>query len=563
MRNLYGIATAAFLFAGIACSVSAQTGIEVEPEMTAETAVPSELVDLYRDWRGFERATLRDGAPDYSEATMTEKREGLTRLRARLTDIDISDWPVSAQIDYQLVRAEMNGLAFNLDVLRPWQRDPAFYSSVWTDQSDTPAHEGPMHHAPMELWTYRFPLDAAAEEKLAAELRTIPPLLDQARTNLTGNARDLWVSGMRTMQDQRDALVELRTRLTSAETVNAVREAEAATGDFIAWLEAEAPSKSGPSGVGKDNYTWYLRNVHLVPLSWEEELAILERELGRAHANLRLEEHRNRNLPPLSSAANAEEYRARGLASVEKYIDFIGANDILPVKDYMRPALERRIGNFVDPEEQNFFQLAMHRELMTLLTHFYHWWDLEMMREEPHPSPIRQDPLLYNIWDSRAEGMATAMEEMMLHTGLYDDNPRVREIVWIMLAQRAARGIASLYAHANIFDMAEASAYQVRWTPNAWMSPKPDLLAFEQQLYMRQPGYGTSYISGKHQVEKLLGEYADMRGRSFELSEFFEEFKASGLIPVSLIRWEMLGRNDEIEALVESSEPFLNDGAGR
>ena len=41
------------------------------------------------------------------------------------------------------------------------------------------------------------------------------------------------------------------------------------------------------------------------------------------------------------------------------------------------------------------------------------------------------------------------MEEMMMHAGLYDDNPRAREIAWIMLAQRAARGLGSLYAQAT------------------------------------------------------------------------------------------------------------------
>ena len=29
------------------------------------------------------------------------------------------------------------------------------------------------------------------------------------------------------------------------------------------------------SGVGKDNYTWYLQNVHLVPFTWEEEVTIM------------------------------------------------------------------------------------------------------------------------------------------------------------------------------------------------------------------------------------------------------------------------------------------------
>src|SRR3712207_7477568 len=61
----------------------------------------------------------------------------------------------------------------------------------------TPAHEGPTHHAVIELWTYTFPLAAADEARLASELRTIPPLLRQARENLVGNARELWLAGDR------------------------------------------------------------------------------------------------------------------------------------------------------------------------------------------------------------------------------------------------------------------------------------------------------------------------------------------------------------------------------
>ncbi len=523
--------------------------VPAQAQTGESNVMTQQLRTLFAEWRAFERPETRNGAPDYGAAAMARKHRELKVYQARLAAVDATRLSRSDQVDHHLVRAEMNGMDFNIRVLKPWERDPAYYQSVWTDQSDTPSHEGSMHHAPVELWMYDFPLNRAAEAKLIQELQSIRPLLDQAKVNLTGNARDLWVASIKTMSGQAGALRELREKATSASLRKAVDEARMATESFVDWIEARAPSKTGPSGIGKDNYTWYLRNVHLVPLSWEEEVAILKRELGRAHAQLRLEEHRNRNLPPLSSATSAEEYRSRSLASVRKYLQFMRDKEILPVKDYMQPALDRRIGSFVPPDRQNFFQLAMHRELMTLLTHFYHWWDLEMMKVEPHPSPIRRGPLLYNIWDSRAEGMATAMEEMMLHAGLYDDNPRVREIVWIMLAQRAARGLGSLYAHANMFTLKEASDFQVRWTPNAWMSPKPDLLAFEQQLYMRQPGYGSSYVSGKHQIEQLLGEYADMKGKEFKLADFFAELNSAGLIPVSLIRWEITGQDDEVKAL--------------
>ena len=203
----------------------------------------------------------------------------------------------------------MNGLDFNIRVLRPWARDPAFYASVWTYQSDTPAHEGPTHHALVELWRYSLPLTVAGAERLAGELATIPPLLAQARQNLTGNARELWLAGIDNIRDQAAALedLEAETGDEGDELDRAIAAARTASLDFVAWLEEQAPSKTGPSGIGKDHYTWYLQNVHLVPLTWEDEVRLLKHELDRAHASLRLEEHRNRDLPPLRAISSDHE----------------------------------------------------------------------------------------------------------------------------------------------------------------------------------------------------------------------------------------------------------------
>ncbi|MGH6885151.1 MAG: hypothetical protein ACREGK_03645, partial [Geminicoccales bacterium] len=218
---------------------------------------------------------------------------------------------------------------------------------------------------------------------------------------------------------------------------------------------------------------------------------------------------------------------------------------LYPMRANMEPALRAKIGEYVPVETRNFFAIATHYEPLTLYTHFYHWWDLARMRDEPHPSPIRRGPLLYNIWDSRAEGMATAMEELMLNAGLFDDQPRAREIVWIMLAQRAARGLASLYAHANLFDLKQAKAFQVEWTPRGWMRPDLDLLGFEQQLYLRQPGYGTSYVTGKHLIDDTIRLRAQQLGKDFTMYRFFDELNGAGMIPVSMIRWQLTGQEME------------------
>ncbi|MDX2464653.1 MAG: hypothetical protein QNK31_09120, partial [Porticoccus sp.] len=227
-----------------------------------------DLLVLFENWREFETPPLLEGAPDYTAQTTARRHQELKTYQARLMSFDIESWPVGQQVDWHLVRVEMNGMDFNIRVLKPWVRDPAYYTSVWTAQSDTPAHEGPTHHALVELWTYEFPLNAQSEAKLSTELGTIPPLLKQAQANLTGNARELWIGGIQNLRDQQAALVELaaKTKTTGDEFHTALKNAMVATNGFVAWLEAQSTSKTGPSGIGKENYTWQLRNVHLVPL---------------------------------------------------------------------------------------------------------------------------------------------------------------------------------------------------------------------------------------------------------------------------------------------------------
>jgi hypothetical protein len=539
MKTSAGILLSLALFAAVpACAE------EPQPEGYRE------LLQLFEDWRTFERPPLLDGAPDYTAEAFEKRRPVFEGLRARLHDIDPSPWPVELQVDWHLVRAEMNGYDFNVRVLRPWARDPAFYKSVWTYKSDVPAHEGPTHHAVTELWTYDFPLNAEQERRLIADLAVIPPLMRQARGNLTGNARDLWVTGIRDIRRQRETLDGIRAE--SAALEQAIDEARAATDELIAWLEKQAPLKTGPSGIGKENYTWYLQNVHLVPLTWEDEVRLLKRELDRAWSSLKLEEHRNRRLPPLVPAATPEAYDRMAARAASQLMRFLREQEVLTVEDYMEPALRARLGSFVPPERRNFFWIVAHHDPRPLYSHFYHWFELARMESEPHPSPIRQGALLYNIFDSRNEGTATGVEEMFMHAGLYDDTPRARELVWIMLAQRAARGLGSLYAHANEMTMEEAGAVHVEWTPRGWMKAERELLIFEQHLYLRQPGYGTSYVTGKYLLERALADYAkqlEEDGKTFRLREFFDRLNRIDSIPIALGRWEMTGLDDELRAM--------------
>ena len=270
------------------------------------------LVDLFRDWREFEEPPRLNGAPDYTANRFDRDQKSFKKLEERLNRIKIDDWPIPYQVDWHIVRAEMNGYDFNYRILQPWVRDPAYYQTVWEYQSDVPAHEGPTNHATLELWTYQFPVNSDEEKRLTSDLNVIPPLLVQAQKNLTGNAQELWIAGIENIRNQTLSLDKLGKMIqdskTQSELGTALENAQNATEDFIIWLEEQAPTKTGPSGIGKDNYTWYQQNVHLVPLTWEEEVQLLQRELDRAWTSLKLEEQRNKDLPPMVAANTPKEF---------------------------------------------------------------------------------------------------------------------------------------------------------------------------------------------------------------------------------------------------------------
>lgn len=518
-----------------------------------------DLVALFTEWRAFQRPRLVDGVPDYSAGAMAAQHRALPAYQRRLSAIDPRSWPIPQQVDHDVVRAEMNGLDFDHRVLQPWARNPAFYVSVFPSQSDQPAREGPQAYGAIELWTYQFPLTAAAAADLGGRLRIVPPLLERAQANLVGNARDLWSGGIRNLAAQRAELDALATRIagTNPALEADVRRAREATGQFLNWLEQRASAKNEPSGVGIDHYNWYLAGVQLLPYTWQDEVTLMRRELGRAWAALKLTEHRHRRLPPLEPIADAAEYQRRFHAAVTEYLSFLRDQEVVSIKDYMDAALRARIGPFqpaAGPRE--FFDEVHYRDPEIMRTHDYHWIDLARMAREPHASPMRRAPLLYNIFDTRTEGLATGIEEMMMYAGAFDARPRARELIYVLVAERAARALGELMVHANRFTLDQAVQFTASQTPRGWLRADGATDFFEQFLYLQQPGYGTSYVIGKFEVEKLLTRRAQQLGGQFTLKRFMDELNGAGLIPLSLIRWELTGeRGEAAEAAAPSQEP--------
>jgi len=546
----------------LALAISAIAALPASPTKAAEAPASThqQLVSLFADWRALNRAELVNGRPDYGPAAMNRKAGNLADLMLQMTGIGTDGWTASQKGDYRLLQAEMNGLDFYFRVLKPWARDPGFYQTVFPEMSDVPAHEGTYAEPVIDLFAYRWPLNAADQKSLAKQLATIPPLLTDARANLVGsNAHDLWAYGDRAFREQAEALAGLEAgtlslndldgrrtaslKGASPELKSAVARAREATLSFADWIKSEAPKRNGPSGAGKDNYSWYLKNVLLSPYDFDQQVTLLRRELDRSLASLRLEEVRNRAAPPIAEIKDPAAYKKMALAREERLYRLLVDGGFIADKPYYRSALFGQLGDYTPPDQRNFFTHVTALDPLPLSSHQFHWIELARLRHEPHPSPIRQVPPLFNIYADRSEGLATAMEEMLMQAGLYDDEPHGRELVWIMLANRAARGLASLRVQANEIGLDEAGKYHASWTPRGWSDANSRLVGFEQLLYLRQPGYGPSYIIGKTQFDRLLAKashQAELDGKPFSARDTFAAIWASGIVPPSIIEDEFL-----------------------
>lgn len=511
------------------------------------------LVQLFQEFREFAPPRMRDGVPDYTPAAMAEQAQGLQALVQRLAAIDDSQWPISQRVDYMLVLAEMRGLEFQHRVMRPWQRDPAFYST-------TNLGFGPKIHGAMAI--PKLPLSAEDAAKYRVKLAAVPKILEQARSNLTDTRGDLARLAIVQKRIERNVYDQLAHDLarSNPRLQREASRARDATDKFLAWLEQIQAQLPAHGGIGREEYDWYLKHVLLFPYTWEEMRVIAQREYERSLTFLKIEEHRHHGAPMIEPATTLEEFERRRAEADADLLRFLRDESIMTVPDWLVPPVGEgpyelptdrdpaNKGPFAAPIKRHFFRETEDRDPRPLRAHNLPGHLLDQLSTQRDQRPIRGKPRLYFIGGTRAEGWAFYLEEFIQQAGFLDDRPATREINYILQTKRAARVLPELMLHANLWTYDEALKSLTSRTPY-WMGPNDSIARFDLELYLRQPGYGIGYYIGKVQLEALLAERAAEQGRNFDLKKFHDDFLAAGVIPISLIRWEMTGKADQIETM--------------
>jgi uncharacterized protein (DUF885 family) len=532
----------------------AALGGSASPLLAQASPEYDELVALFGDFRSarapavwsaaFDDPDAPYGVVDYSEPAVAQRIARIDALERRLRSIDHDAWTVAEKADYLAVKAQIAGERFHLEVSRPWARDPGVYVD-------------PL----LRLAFSNLEGSDAAIARIRERLEAVPFIIRAAQTNLTEGAADFLALARYNMRNPDGVghnhpyravppegvigwYEDLRERAVASrpELVPVVDDALAAVREFADWLDAAVPRMTAQAGVGEARFDWYMRHAKLLPWTADEMALLARRDWERLMGFLALEEARNRDLPELEPAASEAEYEARLRRTDENVRRWLVEEDILTLPEdtpdfegfgYNVPFIER-------PEGLNFWEKVQFRDPHPDHLHAVipgHRYDGWFAGRNDHPIRSR-------ISDGvRVEGWGVYLEEPMVRAGVIDHLPRVHELMYLFGIFRATRVTADIGMQLNEMTIDEGADHMREGSP--WLDD--DVARVDAEIYLRRPpGYGLGYTIGNLQLQQLLGEMRSRDGEAFDLQAFHDDFLSKGRIPISLIRWEMLGVEDQV-----------------
>ena len=517
-----------------------------------------DLVALFQDflaWQDPERARgdkpIQDFAgkaadvhPDYGAGAVAARVAKMEAYQDRLADMAVLDWTLGQQVEYLAVRSRFDQHEFTLKVSRPWSRDPGFYVDQMLRQTFA-----------------TLPLSEEETAALRVQLQAISLLVEQAMNNLTEVAADYADLAIFNLTNADGvghgypyrtvpppgvvgwyADLQERADAQQPELQGDIAAARQSVERFRDWLVENRAAMTGLGGVGEDKFNWYLKHVKLMPYTTDQIVTLGLRELDRLWTVLTLEQHRNRHLPKIELPGSGEEYAAR-IADTDKRIrEFLVDKEVITIPDYVQE-LDTNVPWIVRPSGPNFWENVQYRNPTPDHLHAVipgHRFDGLVERNNSHP--IRGKITS----GARAEGWGVYLEEGMMNAGVVDDMPRVRELVYIFGIFRAARVPADVWLQTNEMTVNEVVDWWRERTP--WLDV--DVARVDAEIYLRRPpGYGLGYTVGMLQMQHLLADRKRQLGDDFILKDFHDTFMAAGRLPLSLIRWEMTGLEDEVSEL--------------
>ena len=498
--------------------------------------------------------------PDFSPGALDEYRERYHAFLQAVDQLDTHEWNITNQVDAQLLRAAIERLHWELDILKLPRRNPLFY----LDQT---------LGSIFELLVLSSPITASRAENILLRLEHFPSTLKSARTNLDQAIRPFAAATIETLegidvrllatqaalQDVFPSELGERLAVSTKMAINALE-------NYREWLRLGLGTMQTAFAIGPHAYQWFLTHVALIPYTPGELLAQGRQAWNRSVTWDVIQNNRNRDLHELPLFKSAHQQVQASSLNENEIRAFLESSEIMTVPGWLQHYRVREISHYLEPlsfmgvnddltsenrldedaysyipgpaEDLSYFRLASARDPRPLIIHEGipgHYFQLALSWANP-------DPIRRRYVDSSAnEGIGFYVEELLLQAGLFDYSPRSREIMHSFMRLRALRVEVDIRLAVGDFTIEQAGEYLARTVP---MDRET---AFAEAVFFAfNPGQAISYQIGKLQILQFLTDAKLDQEEDFSLRHFHDYLMQNGNVPIALQRWEYLGRDDQV-----------------
>ena len=541
----------------------------VASEPTYDAALQAFAADFF-EWRRVQQPVTGDDlprverpeawVPNFSPEALEEYRARHLAFLQAVDQLDTEEWSIGDQVDALLLKAAIERVHWELDVLKLPYRNPLFY----LDQT---------LGSIFELLVLSSPITMSRAENILLRLEHFPSTLKSARINLDQAIRPFAEATIETLEgiDLRLLAVqaalkdefptELGERLAAA-----TRAAIKALEKYREWLRAELDTMQTAFAIGPHAYQWFLTHVALIPYTPGELLAQGQQAWNRSVAWDVIEKNQNRDLPEMPLFKSADHQVKASSLKENEIRAFLESRDLMTVPGWLQHYLNREMPDYLEPlsfmgvnddltsetrldedaysyipepaANLPYFQLASARDPRPLIIHEGipgHYFQLALSWANP-------DPIRRRYIDSSAnEGIGFYVEELLLQAGLFDYSPRSREIMHSFMRLRALRVEVDIRLAVGDFTIEQAGDYLARAVPM-----DRETAVAEAVFFAFNPGQAITYQIGKLQILQFLSDAKLDQEENFSLRHFHDYLMANGNVPIALQRWEYLGRDDQM-----------------
>jgi uncharacterized protein (DUF885 family) len=514
--------------------------------------------------------TWDDRLIDFSPAAVAERQRYVHDLLERVRALNTTSWSKDDQIDAILFRAQLERPAFNARVLHSEETNPLIYT-------------GECSNAIFSLLKKEYAPPRQRAIAATARLRAMPALLVQAERNLTRPVRlyaqlaiesarsvdPLFTASLGTLADALDPAQRREFEQARDTALTAVHA-------FADGLESRLGSMPPFQPMGVENYEYFLHHVYLLPISATQLDMLGQAELARYRGLEALLPNPDMANPNPSRSAsiprNQEEFLAVYESRLREILQFLREQNLITIPPYIGRFEIRQLpeafkatspGGFMNPpgiydrdnsgfyfiptyspDSQNFYIRAGIEEPRPLLGHEGipgHFMQISIANHLPDEIRRHHDDGAF------VEGWALYTEEMLLRRGFYAAGSAAEGQILRLSRYRAARVGVDVNLHTGHWSFEQAVDYFMRAG-----GLDRESATGEAAGAAADPTQKMTYITGKFEILRLLGQYRDRKGAEFQLKQFHDDLLRNGSLPLSVEAWILLGDRSDLDRVLQN-----------